>query len=509
MSNTSNNKRIAKNTVYLYIRMFISMMVGFYTTRIVLQTLGVSDYGIYNVMGGVIGMLNYVNTLLSGGTSRFLTIALGRGDQKELYETFAMGNTLGLVASLLILLLGETLGLWFMVTQLNIDPLRMEAAKWVYQCALFSCCLTVIQTPYTASIISHERMNIYAFMSIFDVTMKLCIVFMLTWIDFDKLKLYAVLMFLIQLLNTVIYRFICFKLFQETTFHLRFDNSKFKEMISYSGWNMVGAFSNILNNYGLNILLNIFFGTMVNAARGIAMQVSNIVQQFYTNFQMASRPQIIKYYAQGDAHGMSQLICNSSKYCSLMLLCLIIPIAFNIKDFLNLWLGQEPPYTVWFIRLIMLQILYQSIDMPIGMGIHAVGRMKLPNLTAAFFYLSVFPITWLALKMGAGPIAGYCVYLIFTPFILLIDILILRSYAGFSIRLFFVKVLIPVTSISIGGSLASLLIVSLFQQDGFLFFIIKSGLSFIFTFIFVWIWGLTPSIRNTIITKIYQKINIY
>lgn len=499
---SANNQRIAKNALYLYVRMFITMLVGFYTTRVVLNALGVSDYGVYDVMGGIIGMLTYINTLLAGGTARFLTIALGKGNQKELNDTFAMGNSLGVLSSGIILLFGETIGLWFVNTHLNISLDRMEAANWVYQCALFSCCLTVMQTPYTASIISHERMDIYAYMSIFDVVMKLFIVFMLTWLDFDKLRLYAILIFAVNFLNIVIYRCICIRLFEEAKLKFFFDKTKFNEMISYSGWNMVGAFANILNNYGLNILLNIFFCTIVNAARGIAMQVGNIVRQFYSNFLIAFRPQITKYYAQGDINGMCMLICNSSKYSSLMLLCLIIPIAFNIDDFLQLWLGQKPEYTAWFVRIIMVQILYQAIDTPLGIGIHAVGKMKLPNITAAFFYLSVFPITWIALRMGAGPIVGYCVYLAFTPFILMVDMLILRSYSGFSIRRFLTFVIAPVTLIALIGSLLSMIVVSTITKEGIYFFILRVGISFAFTCGIVWIWGLPPNIRKVVVMRL-------
>lgn len=499
---STNNQRIAKNALYLYVRMFITMLVGFYTTRVVLNTLGVSDYGVYDVMGGIIGMLTYINTLLAGGTARFLTIALGKGDKKELNDTFAMGNTLGGLSSGIILLLGETIGLWFMNTHLNIPLDRMDAANWVFQCALFSCCLTVIQTPYTASIISHERMDIYAYMSIFDVVMKLFIVFMLTWLEFDKLILYAILILAVNILNFVIYRFICIRLFEEAKLKFCFNKEKFKEMISYSGWNMLGAFANILNNYGLNILLNIFFGTIINAARGVAMQVGNIIRQFYNNFLTASRPQITKYYAQGDIDGMCRLICNSSKYCSLMLLCLIIPIAFNIDEILLLWLGQKPEYTAWFVRIIMLQILYQAIDMPLGIGIHAVGKMKLPNITAAFFYLAVFPITWIALKMGAGPIAGYCVYLAFTPLILLVDMMILRLYSGFSIRRFLTFVVVPVTLIALTGSLLAMIVETTITQEGLFFLIIRVGISFAFMCSVVWIWGLPSNIRKVIVMKL-------
>lgn len=505
---SENNKRIAKNTVYLYIRMFITMLVGLYTSRVVLNTLGVSDYGIYNVMGGVIGMLAYVNSLLSGGTSRFLTMDIGKGDKNSLKLTFAMANTLGLAAAIIVLILGETLGLWFMKTQLNIDCSRMDAALWVYQCALASCCLTALQTPFTASIIAHEKMDIYAYMSIFDVVMKLCIVFMLTWFDFDKLKLYAVLMFSISLLNLLIYAAICIKKFEECKLSYAYNGDKFKEMMTYSGWNMVGAFANVLNNYGLNILLNIFFGTLVNAARGIAMQVNHVVAQFYSSFQTASRPQIMKYYAQGDVPGMSKLICNSSKYCSYLLLCIVIPLCFNIDGLLQLWLGQNPEYTSWFIRVMCIQVIFQCIDYPVGMGIHAVGRMKLPNITSAIMYLMVFPLSWVAFKLGSGPITGYCVYLAFAPLIMCVDLFILRRYAGFHIRNFISTVIIPIGIIALSGSIPSYFVNRILGSQSVWSILASSAISFVIVSSIIFFFGLPLSVRKKLVRKacfVFQK----
>lgn len=502
-----NNKRIAKNTFYLYIRMFITMLVGLYTSRIVLDNLGVSDYGVYNVMGGIIGMLVYVNQLLSGGTSRFLTIDLGRNDATSLKQTFSISNTLALSSCFIILVLGETVGLWFMNTHLNIDPMRMSAANWVYQCALVSCLLTVLQNPFIASIIAHEKMGVYAYMSIIDVAMKLVIAFMLSWSDFDKLKLFAFLIFIANLINTIICISVSLVKFEESNLKVAYSHQKFKEMMSYSGWNMIGGFANVLNNYGLNILLNIFFGTLVNAARGIALQVSNIVQQFYSSFQTASIPQIIKYYAQNDLKGMSQLICNSSKFGAYLLLCIVMPIVFNIDDFLMIWLGQRPEYTSWFTRLILFQILFQAIDVPVGNGIQAVGRMKLPNLTAALLYLSVFPLSYMAFKLGANPIMGYCIYLVFTPFIMLVDLLILRKYTGFSLRMFVSKVLSPFFLVTLVISLASYFIMSLITGEGFFLFAIRCILCFAITCIVILWGGISKSMRLRLFGVVTQKLS--
>ena len=482
------------------------MGVGLYTSRIVLSTLGVSDYGINNVMSGIIGMLIYVNTLLSGASSRFITIDLGKGDMSELKKTFSMTNTLAVAAAIIILILGETVGLWFMMNKLNIEAARMDAAGWVYQCALFTCCLSVLQTPYQASIIAHEKMNIYAYMSIFDVIMKLMVVYLLLVFSYDKLKLYAVLNAIVSLFNFIIYRIICTKRFEECSMSFSFEANKFKAMLNYSSWNMLGALANVLNGAGLNILINIFFGTIVNAARGIALQVNQIVTQLYSNFQMASRPQIMKYYAQNDIPNMSKLICNSSKYCAFLLLCVIIPIFFNVTGLLMIWLGQVPPYTSWFVRLMLLQILFQAIDLPIGMGIHAVGKMVLPNITSAILYLSVFPVTYWVWEQGVGPVAGYAVYLSFTPFILMIDLWILHKYTGFNRTTFFYKSLLPIIGIAIIGSIVPVVLHFTHHSNSLwivLFETIICGLYMVGVVYFV---GLPKHLRKEIAEAISKRI---
>lgn len=242
---SSNNKRLAKNTLFLYLRMILTMAIGLYTSRIVLKTLGVSDYGVYNVTGGLITLLAYVNTILAGGTSRFLTIALGQKDLAKLKLTFSTTVTLSLVSSVIVLVLGETVGLWFVNTHLNIDSSRMEAANWVYQCALLSATLTITQMPFSASLISHERMNVYAYMSILDVIMKLLIVYVLLFFNVDKLKLYATLMLCVNFLNILIYRWYCIKRFEECSMQFGFDKNLFKNMFAYSSWNMIGSLSTI------------------------------------------------------------------------------------------------------------------------------------------------------------------------------------------------------------------------------------------------------------------------
>lgn len=502
----ANNKRIAKNTIYLYLRMLVTMGVSLYTTRVVINALGVSDYGVYNVMGGIIGMLVYVNTLLSGGTSRFLTIELGKGNMPKLRLTFSIANLLSCIAALLVLVLGETIGLWFMNTQLNIDPSRMQAANWVYQCALLSCCFTVLQTPFSAAVIAHEKMSVYAYMSIFDVSMKLLVAFALLYFKFDKLILYAVLMLVSNVVNVLLYGVYCFRKFEEVNLKLMYDRSLFHEMLTFSGWNMIGAFSNLLNNYGLNILLNIFFGTVVNAARGIAIQVSGIIQQLYANFQMASRPQIMKYYAQNDVSAMSQLICNTARYSSLLLICVAVPVCFNIDGILALWLGQNPEYTSWFIRIILLQSLFFAIDAPVGMGIHAVGRMKLPNVTSALLYLSVFPLTYIAMRLGAGPISSYVIYVLISPVILLVDLWILNKYTGFDIRAFLSFTITPTITVLAVAAILPIVQCLYLPQSGVRMILVNCAISVVYVCLVVFFVGVPQNMRKRLINVIASKL---
>lgn len=506
MSNYSNNnKRLAKNTVYLYLRMILTMAIGLYTSRIVLKVLGVSDYGVYNVTGGLITMLTYVNTILAGGTSRFLTIALGKKDPVILKRTFSTTITLSMVSAFLVILLGETIGLWFVNTQLNIDPLRMEAANWVYQCALFSAALTITQSPFSASLISHERMNIYAYMSIFDVTLKLIIVYLLLFFDFDKLKLYAMLMLGVNFLDVLIYRWYCMKNFAECSMHLGFDKSLFKQMFSYSSWNMVGVLSVFMIDQGINMMANIFFGTVVNAARGVAEQVNNIVRQLYSSFQTPCRPQIMKYYAGGEIKEMQALMCNNSKYCSYLLLCVIIPLSINIKGLLSIWLVEVPEYTVGFVRFIFAVSFVNAMIEPLLMGIHAVGKMKRLNLAITLVNACVCLISYLLYSLGASPISSYIPLLVSCFVNLALYLYLLKKDVGFSYMSFLKNSLLPVTKFTFICFLLPLCIYYLLPKTivGCIASCILGGFSVILILFF---FGLPKTMRMMITNKMIELV---
>lgn len=504
---SSNNKRLAKNTIYLYLRMVLTMAIGLYTSRVVLKTLGVSDYGVYNVTGGLITMLTYVNTILSGGTSRFLTIALGKNNLEKLKTTFSTTVTLSIVSALIVLVLGETLGLWFINAKLNIDPQRMDAANWVYQCALLSSMFTITQTPYSASLISHERMNVYAYMSIFDVIMKLLIVYLLMVFDYDKLILYAILMLVVNILDVLIYRWYCIRHFEECSMNLGFDRTLFINMFSYSSWNMVGTLSVVLIDQGINMMINIFYGTVVNAARGIATQVNGVVRQLYSSFQTPCRPQVMKYYASGNLYEMQALICNNSRYCSYLLLCVIIPLSVNIKKLLEIWLVEVPEYTVGFVRCIFVVSFINAMIDPLLMGIHAVGKVKKVNIITALINLSVFASSYLLFRSGASPISCY-IPLIISCFInIILYLTLINKEIKFDYKVFISKSVLPVFRFSLLCTACSILVYTIMPETivGCLFSCILSGLLIA---IVIFLFGLPKNLKKMIILKMYKYIRL-
>lgn len=502
---SKNNKRIAKNTIFLYCRMFLTLIVGLYTSRIVLQALGINDYGINSVVGGIVVLLTYINNLLSQGTSRFLTIALGETNILKLKNVFSACVTMHIIIALITLLLGETIGLWFINNKLNIDPFRMYAANWVYQLSLISCILSIMQVPYNASVISHEKMSIFAYFSIFEVVMKLLAAWLLLHTTMDKLILYSILNFTVSCCTILFYRIYCFRNFEECRFKLGYDKKLYKEIATYTGWNSIGTFAFTINNQGINILLNIFFGTTINAARAITNSVSNMIVQFINGFQTAVRPQIIKYYAQENIDEMNKLITNDSKYSSYLVLLLGIPIFFETEYLIYLWLGQVPDYVIPFIRLTIIQLLIQAIDFPIGAGIHAYGKMKLPNLTSSIVYLSILPISWMAMLLGSSPIVVYFITITAYPIALIFDLWILNKYSQFNIRNFIYDVCIKTFIIAFITSII-ICIINILIPSCFTRLFINSLISTIISSMLIFYYGLNKNTRKEIIQYLKVKI---
>jgi len=398
-----NNRRIAKNTMFLYFRMLITLFVGLYSSRVVLATLGISDYGLYSVVAGVIGMFGFLTGMLSAGTQRFITYEIGIGNLDNLKKVFSTALSMYLMLSGVVLLLGETIGLWFVSNKMNFEPGRHTAAICVYQFTVVTAIVALIQAPFMASLIAHEKMDIYAYMSLYDVTMKLIIVYLIRFTSHDRLIVYGFLYMLVSLSSTIIYNVYCQRKYPECRFRLGLDRESFKKMFSFSAWDLVGNLAGICQTQGVSIVLNIFCGTVVNAAQGIANQVNGIIMQFVNNFQVAVNPQVVKYYACGRVDDMINLVFNSARYSAYLVLLFSIPTFIEAEYILTIWLGEYPPLAPVMLRIMLLQSLFQSLGIPTVKAVHAVGRLKEVNVTVGIMLLAILPICYLMLKAGASP----------------------------------------------------------------------------------------------------------
>lgn len=404
MSTTSeNNKRIAKNTLFLYVRMLLIMGVTLYTSRVVLQVLGVEDFGIYNVVGGVVVLFSFINNSLAVATQRFLNFELGRGDLEMLRRVFSMSLTIHICVTITVILLAETIGLWFLNTQLDIPSGRMEAANWVYQFSILSVCVSFVRVPYYASVVSYEKMSFFAYIAFIEGALKLLIVFLLIYIGLDKLKLYAVLSFGVSLLVFMCYKYYCNRNIETCDYKLFWDKVLFVKLVNFSGWMLLGAAAGIGFTQGVNILLNIFCGVAVNAAMGICNQVNAAVNQFVSNFQTAFMPRITQLYAMGDMVQLRKLIDRSSRFSFLLLFALAVPLMLNIDFVLNLWLKNIPEYTSAFCILILAYSLIESVSKPVGFAIHATGRVKFYNISMSLALSMNIVFSYFFLRGGFSP----------------------------------------------------------------------------------------------------------
>lgn len=416
------------------------MAVTLFTSRVILATLGVEDYGIYNVVGGVVAMMGVLNGAMSVSTQRYLTFELGRGDTVRLKQTFSLCLMIFFLLSVIVVVLAETVGLWFLNTQLVIPQERMEAANWIYQFSILSCVSSLIMMPFNAAIIAHERMNIYAYIGIFEVLLKLLIVYLLLIIPADRLVVYGFLFMLSHFIITGIYIGYCWKNYAETRYTWYWEKPLFKELISYSGWNLFGAVSGIMKGQGLNILLNMFFNPAVNAARGIAYQINAAITQFFTNFYTAVRPQITKYYAQGNLADMHKLVFRSSKMAFYLIMLISLPIIIEAHFIVNLWLGQLPEYVVPFTRLIIAISTIDSMASPLMTAAHATGNIKLYQSSVGTMTILNIPISYVFLKFGFSPLTVFYISLVIAIICLFMRLWIVRRLMDFPVREYVIDV---------------------------------------------------------------------
>lgn len=411
MSDTSSaNKRIAKNTLVLYVRMLFTMGISLFTSRVVLQTLGVEDYGISSVVGGVISMFTFINAAMVSSTQRYLNFELVRGDANQLRSVFSTSLQIHALIALVIIVLSETVGLWFLNEKLVIPEARMTAAMWVYQCSILSCAVSIMSTPYNAVIVAHEKMSAFAYISILDVSLKLLVVYLLVVLPFDKLIILSILTLLVQLFIRYIYTLYCHRHFPESYFQFRFNKTLFKEMFGFAGWSFWGNLAAILYTQGLNMMLNIFFGPIVNAARGIAVQVQSAVQQFVGGFQTALNPQITKNYASNNLPQMHSLMFRSARFSFLLLFFLSLPVLMETNFILTLWLKTVPDDAVVFTQIMICISLIYTTANPCVIANQATGKVKIYQMVVGGILLLILPISYVVLKLGAPAYSVFIVH---------------------------------------------------------------------------------------------------
>ena len=445
----SKNRRIARNTLLLYVRMLFIMGVSLYTSRVVLAVLGEVDYGVYNVVGGVVVMFTMISAPLTAAVTRFLNFELGRGHMLMLCRVFSTSVNIQLIISLVIFLLAETVGVWFLNAKMNIPAERMWAANWVLQCSIAAFVINLLSVPYNATIIAHERMNIYAYISILEVSLKLLVVYLLVISPCDKLAAYAVLLAVVALGVQMTYAIYCRRHFAECRWSRHIDRPMMKKMLGFSGWNFIGAASGICRDQGVNIVLNIFCGPVVNAARGIAMQVNTAINSFVQNFMVALNPQITKSYATGEREYMFSLLFRGARFSFYLLLFLSLPVLVNTSWILHMWLEEVPGYTVVFVQLVLAFAMCESVSTPLITAMLATGDIRNYQLLVGGLQLLNLPGSYVLLRMGMPPQSTLVFAIIMSVSCLIARLWMLRGMIGLPVKAFCTKVLLNVLLVSL------------------------------------------------------------
>lgn len=511
MPEQTDNKTIAKNTLFLYFRMMFTMVVALFTSRVILHKLGVDDYGIYQAVGGIVGFLSFINGALSTGSSRFLTYALGEGNAEKLRNTFATTLNIHILIALLVVLAAETVGLWFIYNKMVIAPERMDAAVYTYHLSILTSVFALTQVPYNASIIAHERMSVYAYMSVFEVSAKLLICYLLTLGGYDRLMLYATLLLAVQVSVMLFYRFYCSRNFEEAHFSLKFDKKIFKEIAAFSGWSMFASTSIAFNSQGVLILLNMFFPPAVVTARAISLQVNMAANQFVSNFRQAANPQIVKKYAAGDYEGSKHLLLESTKYSYYMMLVISLPVCILAQPLLEMWLGVVPEYTVPFLQIVIIQSLFQVFDTSFYTALYAKGQLKQNALVSPTLGFLIFPITYILFKAGCSPLAlSWTSLAVYAILGVLVKPLLIINIAGYQWKDLWTvfRPCIRVTIISIAIPFLLYITRDTWLLDRKVQFVALLFVSVISVIISVWIAGLDKHMKTKLKSSVKNRMHI-
>ncbi|MGL5704673.1 MAG: oligosaccharide flippase family protein [Tannerellaceae bacterium] len=473
MSNSANTKRIAKNTGLLYIRTLLTMFVSLYTSRVVLNTLGVEDFGIYNVVGGIVVMFSFLNSAMSSATQRYFSFELGQGNTDQLKKLFSITVNIHFLIAIVITILAETIGLWFLNTKLNIPADKMYEANWVFQFSIATFFLTVISVPYNAAIISHERMGVYAYVSIIEVLGKLVIVYILLLTKNERLIWYAGMLFGIALCVRVFYGIYCSRKFSECRFIWVNDKSKSIELIHYAGWNLFTNLSWVIYSQGISFFLNIFFGLSLNATNGIGNQVSSAISSFVANFQTAINPQIVKSYASGDLLFMRNLILQGSKLSFFLLLIVALPVIYNIDFILKIWLENVPDYTSIFTILILANSLIKSLSVTLATSVQATGRIKMYQLTTGIFLMTNIPVSYIFLNIGFPPQIVLYVMIVISCMSLFTELVIASKLNVINLKIYLYKVVFRVSVVCLFSFILLRYLLLIVEVEGIIGFVLR------------------------------------
>lgn len=509
---SENNTRIAKNTIALYVQMLMSMLIALYTSRAVLNELGVEDFGIYNVAGSIVLMFGVLNSAMSTSTARYLTFELGGNDFLRLKRVFGMSLMIHVLIAIVVSLIAETVGIWFIANKMQIPKARLDTAFFVFHCSVIGTFITVVSVPYNAIIMAHEKMKIFAYFSILDLSLKLLIVFLLQIVESDKLKVYALLFLCVQIIVQFIYLFYCYRKFRETRVGLHWDKPMFKEMSAFAGWSMFGGSAFLMYTQGINLLLNIFFGASVNAARAIAVQVQGLVIRSVGSFQTALNPQITKSFAKNNLPYMHTLLYASSKYSFFVFLIMAVPIFFETEKILKLWLKVVPDHTVNFVQIMLLISLVNCFSNPLSIAAKATGRIKVFEIVLGSISLTIVPVSYLLLKRGGSPEVVFLVHLLVEIIGQIIRVCMLMPMIHLSFKDYLDKVILRCGLVFCVSMLVPWLVYSSSVEDSALKAILIIASSVFSVLCMIWFAGLDKMERAMLssqLGRVLNKVNFF
>jgi O-antigen/teichoic acid export membrane protein len=498
----TNNRTIAKNTLMLYGRALLMMLIGLYTSRVILHTLGVMDFGVYNAVGGIIGLFGFVTSSLGNATSRFITVAIGQGDQNLINKTFGNIKVIYYFLCIMIVLVSETIGVWFLYNKMTIPADRMIAAFWVFQFTIVSAVLDFVCVPYNSAIIAHEKMSAFAYISLLDAVFKLLICYVLLITPFDRLITYASLIFLVGVVDRIIYAVYCNSRFEEVHAKARIYTEQFREIMVFSGWTLSGNIAWVLNTQGANLLLNVFFGPVVNAARGIALQVQGVMQQFVTNFQTAINPQITKNYASHNYPRMHELVTLSTKYSYQLMLLMSIPVIIEAPEILKLWLKIVPDHTIPFLRWTLIAAVLTTVSNPLWVSVLATGKLKKYMAYDNTIQLIGIPLCYVLFKFFHAESEWLFIVMVLIEVIdIYIRAWIVLPLIDFPYRKYLKEVVLPLFLVTIASCIVPIIVYKEVDQSisGSLFVGMSSIL---WSSLIIWLIGMKKKERQFIISKV-------